>query len=88
MTVGSPQQCNQQSRNPIQPLSSAERADDVFSVYHNKNSPAVTEPLRKRTLSSKPQTFRSPLKQEKKAVVLWTQLSRKVQGDVCAEVYC
>lgn len=70
MTVGSPQQCNQQSRNPIQPLSSAERADDVCSVYHNKNSPAVTEPLRKRTLSSKPQTFRSPLKQEKKSCCL------------------
>lgn len=64
------QQSSQQSRNPIQALSSADGADDVRSVYLHKNSPAVAEPLRKTTLSSKPQTFRSPLKHEKKTCCL------------------
>lgn len=76
------QQSSQQSRNPIQALSSADGADDVRSVYLHKNSPAVAEPLCKTTLSSKPQTFRSPLKHEKRPVVLGTQLC----SDVCAGV--
>lgn len=69
-TLDSLQQSSQQSRNPIQALSSADGADDVRSVYLHKNSPAVAEPLRKTTLSSKPQTFRSPLKHEKKTCCL------------------
>lgn len=82
------QQCNQGSRNPIQPLSSAERADDVCSVYHKKknNSPAVIEPLHKTTLSLKPQTFRSPLKREKNLLSFGPNFPETVQGDVCAEV--